>query len=250
LFGRIHPAGLLARAPLTNSSSVLVAAWVSVARSNGALHLSSGGLAVTGASSPYYGTAPGVYIESGGTVGNIFAFNYGTFSSLPLVLNSPGGNVGIGRTPTANTLEVSGNASKAVAGSWLANSDARIKNDIEPVVDALSTLEKIHLVSFRYNEDYRATHHGVENRRYLNVVAQQFREVFPDDVKSSGEKLPNGDEILQVDTYPLTIYSAAAIQELNHKLERDLKSKEIEIDLLKQRLEKLEKAFEQKTANP
>lgn len=217
---------------------------------NGSLNLSSGGLAVTGASSPYYGTAPGVFIEGGGTIGNIFAFTYATFSSLPLVLNSPGGNVGIGRTPTANALEVNGNASKAVAGSWLANSDARIKNDIEPVVNALSTLEKVHLVSFRYNDDYRATHHGVEDRRYLNVVAQQFRDVFPDDVKSSGEKLPNGEEILQVDTYPLTIYSAAAIQELNHKLEKDLKSKELEIDSLKQRLEKLEKAFAQKTASP
>ncbi len=217
---------------------------------NGALHLHSGGLAVTGASSPYYGTSPGVYIEGGGTLGNVFAFDYGSFSPLPLVLNSPGGSVGIGRTPTANTLEVSGSASKAVAGSWLANSDARIKNDIEPVENALATLEKVRLVSFRYNEDYRATHHGVEDRRYLNVVAQQFREVFPDDVKSSGEKLPNGEEILQVDTYPLTIYSAAAIQELNQKLERDLKSKETEIDSLKQRLEKLEKIIGEKTANP
>ncbi len=31
------------------------------------------------------------------------------------------------------------------------------------------------------------------------------------------EKLPDGSDILQVDTYPLTIYSAAAIQELNQK---------------------------------
>ena len=36
-------------------------------------------------------------------------------------------------------------------------------------------------------------------------------------MKSSGEKLPDGSEILRVDTYPLTIYSAAAIQELNQE---------------------------------
>ena len=47
------------------------------------------------------------------------------------------------------------------------------------------------------------------------MIAQEFREVFPDHVKSSGETLPDGDEILQVDPFPLTIYSAAAVQELN-----------------------------------
>jgi hypothetical protein len=36
-------------------------------------------------------------------------------------------------------------------------------------------------------------------------------------VKGSGQKLPDGTEILQVDTYPLTIYSAAAIQELHQE---------------------------------
>ena len=46
-----------------------------------------------------------------------------------------------------------------------------------------------------------------------------------------------GDPILQVDTYPLTIYSAAAIQELNRKVEQ----KETEITELKSRLEKLER---------
>ncbi len=204
---------------------------------NGALHLRSGGLAISGASSPYYGTPPGVYIESGGTIGNVFAFDYGPFLPLPLVLNAPGGAVGIGRTPTANTLEVNGNASKTVAGSWLANSDRRIKSDIKPVDHALATLEKVRLVSFRYTDDYRASHRGVDDRRYLNVVAQEFREVFPEHVKSSGEKLANGDEILQVDTYPLTIYSAAAIQELDSKL----KAKEAKINELENRLSALEK---------
>jgi hypothetical protein len=214
---------------------------------NGALHLRSGGLAVTGGSSPYYGTPPGVYIEGNSAVGHVYAFNYASFTPLPLVLDTGGGHVGIGRTPTANALEVSGNASKTTAGDWLANSDARIKTDIKPVQDALSALEKVRLVSFRYNDDYRATHRGVEDRRYLNVVAQEFREVFPEHVKSSGEKLPNGDEILQVDTYPLTIYSAAAIQELNHKLNAELKARDGRIEALEKRLAELEKLMNRAT---
>ena len=60
--------------------------------------------------------------------------------------------------------------------------------------------------------------------------------MFPEHVSGSGEFLPDGSEILQVDTYPLTIYSAAAVQEL-HRENEALKSKLAEQEL---RLRKLE----------
>lgn len=125
------------------------------------------------------------------------------------------GNVGIGREPTANDLEVSGTASKTTAGDWLANSDARIKTDVQTVDKALETLDRVRLVKFRYTPEYCETHPKIADRCYLNVIAQEFREVFPDHVQGSGERLPDGSEILQVDPYPLTIYSAAAVQELH-----------------------------------
>jgi hypothetical protein len=154
------------------------------------------------------------------------------------VVMDTNGNFGVGRVPTANIFEVEGNASKTAAGSWLANSDARIKQDIEPVSGALDTLDRVRLVSFHYTDDYRRAHPSIENRRYMNVVAQEFREVFPEDVKSSGEKLPDGSgDILQVDTYPLTIYSAAAIQELNRKVEDGSRKSEDGIQKLQQKLE-------------
>lgn len=139
-------------------------------------------------------------------------------SSDAIRVQSANNNVGLARTATTNRLEVEGNASKTTAGSWLANSDARIKTDIQPVTNALSTLDRVRLRSYRYSEGYQAAHPVIEDRRYLSVIAQEFEEVFPDYVKGSGESLPNGEEILQVDTYPLTIYSAAAIQELHQLL--------------------------------
>jgi hypothetical protein len=156
-------------------------------------------------------------------------------------LNYGGARLGLGRYPAANQLEVEGDASKSTAGSWLANSDRRIKQEIAPVTNALETLAKVRLVSFRYTDAYRAQHPGIADRRYLNVVAQEFAEVFPDAVTSSGEKLAEGgDEILQVDTYPLTIYSAAAI----HELQQALDKKDNEIRELKARLEELERRFD------
>jgi hypothetical protein len=151
-------------------------------------------------------------------------------TSQPLIYGDFSNNrVGINRVPTANTLEVGGNASKSTAGEWLANSDARIKTDVQTVTGALEALDKIRLVSFKYTDDYRNEHSGVEDRRYLNVIAQEFRKVFPDYVKSSGEKLPNGEEMLQVDAYPLTVYSAAAVQELYNIV----KDKDTEIAAIK-----------------
>ena len=154
-----------------------------------------------------------------------------------IVLSAFTGAVGISRKPTANKFEVEGTASKTTAGSWQANSDARIKTDVRTVTGALDKLSQVRLVEFHYTEDYRAQHPSIKDRSYLNVVAQEFQKVFPEYVQSSGEKLPGGDEILQVDTYPLTIYSAAAIQELNRKLEQQ----HAENVALKQRLAALEK---------
>jgi hypothetical protein len=134
------------------------------------------------------------------------------------------GRTGIGRFPAVNNLELEGTASKTTAGSWTANSDRRIKASVSTISDALETLERVHPVSFEYTDDYRAQHPTIEARRYVNVIAQEFAQVFPHDVRGGGDVLPNGEEILQADTYPLTIYSVAAIQELNRRL-RDQESK-------------------------
>ncbi len=135
------------------------------------------------------------------------------------------GGVGIGRAPTTNRLEVEGNASKTTAGDWLANSDGRIKTDVRTISNALETLDKVRLVSFRYTDEYRAAHPVIADRPYMNVIAQEFQQVFPEYVRCSGDHLPDGKPILQVDSYPLTIYSAAAVQEL-HTL---VKEKDAEI---------------------
>lgn len=131
-------------------------------------------------------------------------------------LNTNG--LGIKRSPSTNDLEVEGTASKSTAGSWLSNSDLRIKKNVTPVSHAVDTLSRINPVSFEYTEDYLKTHAGIVDRTYLNVLAQEFAEIFPGYVQGSGEHLEDGTEILQVDTYPLIIYSAAAIRELNEQL--------------------------------
>jgi hypothetical protein len=146
------------------------------------------------------------------------------------------GKVGIRRTPATNTLEVEGNASKTTASNWLANSDRRIKTDITTLTGAIEKIDQIRLVDFRYTDEYRTAHPAIADGRYLNVIAQEFQQVFPDHVKESGEFLADGSPILQVDTYPLTIYSAAAVQEL-HRENEALKQ---QLNAQESRLRKLE----------
>ncbi len=150
------------------------------------------------------------------------------------------GKLGVKRTAVNNTLEVEGNASKSTASNWLANSDRRIKTNISTISDGLEKINQVRLVDFRYTEEYLQAHPSIENRSYLNVIAQEFEKVFPEHVKESGEFLPDGSPILQVDTYPLTIYSAAAIQELhqeNTELKKRLSDQEARIRKLEALME-------------
>ena len=141
-------------------------------------------------------------------------------------------------TPGINALEVNGYAYKSTGSSWATSSDRRIKTEIESIDGALEKIDAVRLVDFRYNADYLAMHPEIENRRYPNVIAQEFQQVFPDYVKAGGQRLPDGSAILQVDTFPLTIYSAAAIQEL-HRENLSLKQKLADQELRLRKLEKI-----------
>jgi hypothetical protein len=149
------------------------------------------------------------------------------------------GDVGIGRLPSGNRLEVEGDASKTTAGGWLANSDRRIKTNVRTIDNALDTLDRVRPVAFRYTEAYMARHPAIHDKEYYNVIAQEFAEVFPDYVKDSGE-----DGILQVDTYPVLIHAIAAVKELHQVV----KAKEQELAALQERVARLERAFATMTA--
>ncbi len=178
-----------------------------------------------------FGSSSGTGLFTPGV--NILAFATAGVERMRIAAD---GRVGLGRVPTANLLEVAGEASKTVAGSWLANSDARIKTDVRSLTNALEVIDQLRPVSFRYQAEYRQTHPGIEDKRYINVIAQEFAKVFPDAVKESGETL-QGQPILQVDTYPATMFAITAIQELHGML----KSRDDEVAKLKQQNAALEK---------
>ena len=152
------------------------------------------------------------------------------------------GNVGIGRTAVTNMLEVAGGASKQTAASWLANSDARIKSNIQTITGALDILSHLRPVKFRYNDDWLTKNPTIDDQYYYNFIAQEYKTVFPDYVYVNNETINTGDprdcDILSIDSYPAQIISIRAIQEQQEEikfLKHEIDDLRMEINALKQR---------------
>jgi hypothetical protein len=101
-------------------------------------------------------------------------------TSTPLIWGDFSTNrAGINRVATTNTLEVGGNASKASAGDWLANSDARLKKNITPLSSEkmLNNLLALQGVTYEWNDD-KTGNIRPEGIQY-GFTAQNIEAVFP-----------------------------------------------------------------------
>lgn len=128
--------------------------------------------------------------------------------------------VGIGRIAAANALEVEGTASNTTAGAWLANSDRRIKTDIRDIDNSFELIKRLRPVKFKYTEEWKRKHPSIKDHYYYNFVAQEYQQVFPESVKSSGEYVDGDAEpVIQIDTYNAQIAAIKAVQELILKVE-------------------------------
>jgi len=92
------------------------------------------------------------------------------------------GKTGISRIPTTNILEVNGNASKSAAGDWLANSDRRLKKNINTFSEekALENLLRLRGVMYEWNDPVTGNERpkGIQ----YGFIAQEIEEVFPENV--------------------------------------------------------------------
>ena len=59
----------------------------------------------------------------------------------------------------------------ATAQSFNTTSDARLKNDIQPIDDALSSVLQLQGKSYRWNED--------EDKQDIGLIAQDVEQIFP-----------------------------------------------------------------------
>ena len=152
------------------------------------------------------------------------------------------GNVGIGtfsgserlrvggETFLNGSLEVATNASKPGGGPWMASSDARLKKNVLPYTDGLSTLLKINPVKYHYNELS-----GYDTKpEYIGVLAQDILSIAPYMVGSFQKK---GEAWYNVDNSAMTYMLINAVKEQQLMIGKQQQ----QIDELKKIVEKLVK---------
>ena len=175
-----------------------------------------------------------VFIGSGAggqETGSDLLYIDNTNTTTPLIWgNFDMNRVGINRVATTNTLEVGGDASKSTPGSWLGNSDKRLKKNIKSLdaTDMLNALLQLQGVTYEWKAKDRpsGTHYG--------FVAQNMEEVFPELVKVDQEGY------LQTSYGTLDAMMVEALRELsNRNLQLEQENKDI-----KSRLDKLEQLVE------
>jgi hypothetical protein len=155
---------------------------VKIGTPRASLHVGDGSVWIGGTHSGGLGAHAGKGIRMFNTAGkesHIFAFDYTNLQARDLVIQHPGGLTGIARVPITNTLEVNGNASKVTAGSWLANSDARLKKNITPLSSEKMLNDLLALQGVTYEWNDTTTGNDRPTGIQYGFTAQNIQEVFP-----------------------------------------------------------------------
>ena len=159
--------------------------------------------------------------------------NTNTFSNALVVLKN--GNTGVGRTPVTNTLEVEGEASKTSPGDWIANSDARLKKNLQPLPSdkMLEKLLALQGINYEWNDTQTGSRRP-EGVQY-GFTAQNIQAVFPELVEEDNLGF------LQTAYGTYDAMFVEAIRELNNKIEQQLE----QLNQLKEENSRLKEQLEQ-----
>ena len=166
-----------------------------------------------------------LYIENSNSATPLI---YGTFNTNEVGINWNSA------TNLPNTLSVNGNASKSTAGSWLANSDRRLKKNIETITpkEALEKITNMRGVTYQWNDNQTGIDRPTEVQ--YGFIAQEIMEVFPEKVSEDGQgfyQTAYGD------------YDALFVQSIK-ELKNELEDKDKRIKVLEDALQSQELILE------
>jgi hypothetical protein len=124
------------------------------------------------------------------------------------------GSFGVGTPASGTTGEI--RATNNITAYY--SSDARFKENIKPIPDALSKVIAINGKLFDWTDEYLQKHGGADDyflrKQDFGVIAQDVLEVFPVAVRT------RDDGTLAIDYEKLSALAFAAITELNEKFEQ------------------------------
>jgi hypothetical protein len=126
-------------------------------------------------------------------------------------------------------------------GTYESSSDARFKEDVEPLTDSLSTIMKLRGVEFSWKQEEYPEYNFSEDRQ-IGFIAQEIAEVLPEVVNKSDDN----DGFYSVSYGRIVPILVEAVKELkaeNELLKEKLKTQN---QSLKQRLDALERRMDER----
>ena len=203
----------------------------------------SGFFNMTGSNNSFFGQGSGSNASGSGNVflgyqagqtetGDNLLYIENSNAPIPLIWGDfANDRLGINRIATTNSLEVEGEASKATPGSWLANSDRRLKKNIVSLEgeDILNKIMQLRGVSYEWNDNKTNTSRPIGIQ--YGFIAQELMDVFPE--KITTDKLG----FYQTAYGDYDAFFVEAIKELKKEIDR----KDEKIKLLENRLYQIEK---------
>jgi len=129
----------------------------------------------------------------------------------------------------------------AFAVNWYSVSDTRIKSDQLVIEDSLNKIKQLNGITYRLNNSTKLDGSPIVD---AGLIAQDVQRVLPQCVERSStppENDPDGEGLLSLNYNGITALLVNAVKELNAKTDAALAAKDAEIEVLKARLDALEK---------
>ncbi len=124
--------------------------------------------------------------------------------------------LGINAEATTYALEVNGEASKVGGGTWQVYSDARIKREIQEIKEqeSVDRISRLRPVSFKYMPEINIS----KDKVYSSFIAQEFEQIYPDDVTETNTKYGNVEKVKTIDMNSMTMDLVKTVQYILKKI--------------------------------
>ena len=156
-------------------------------------------------------------------------------NNVRVVVNN-NGRVGIGTAAPTHLLHVNGVA-RSTSANWATSSDARVKQNIRTIDNAIEIIEKLRPVTFEWKEEYKAQYPALREFNY-GFISQEVEQLLPSMVtqvqETVGETTIDDFRVLSNDAFvPLLVEAVKDLSRISQELQAENETLKSDNDMLR-----------------